>query len=210
MPRFPGFASTGASQTPPQPPGPTRQSKVDGTLGTFAPLGLFGTDSESLAAFEDFRGGQTLKGAPPRQMRPAPARRSGRRSRSCWRCARPERASRGRCWGRSRGRSRGRASSWLIVGGIDAALERQRGRRGLEGARGADQVADHRLLRAHRDRSAPVAEDALDGDGLHQVVEPGAGAVGVDVVDVGGVDLRLAEGRRHGQRARPCPRARGG
>ena len=43
-----------------------------------------------------------------------------------------------------------------------------------------------------------VAEDLLDGDGLVAIVFLGAGAVGVDVVDIGRLELGICEGRLHG------------
>ena len=51
--------------------------------------------------------------------------------------------------------------------------------------------ADHQLLRV-------LSEDLLDGPGLGDVAELGRGAVGVDVVDLGGVHARPLERLAHG------------
>ena len=52
------------------------------------------------------------------------------------------------------------------------------------------------LMRRQLHVRGVLAEDALDRGRLHQVVEPRAGAVGVDVVDVAVVDLGLRQAPR--------------
>ena len=72
--------------------------------------------------------------------------------------------------------------------GDDASMKRD-GRRGrFDGAEAPIRwpIIDFWLLMGID--AAAMAEDALDGDGLHQVVQLGAGAVGVDVVDLRRVD----------------------
>ena len=81
-----------------------------------------------------------------------------------------------------------------MVGGSTPLVQRQRQGHRLHRAGRADQMADHRLDRRQRQRLGPLAEDALDGRRFHQVVEPRAGAVGVDVIDVVTIDAGLAQG----------------
>ena len=137
------------------------------------------------------------------------ATRSVRRTQSCSR--EPHGAvPLARCSAHSRDRKPGQGVTWLIVGGHDPRVERDRCRRGLQSSGCPDQVADHRLLRRHGNRRSPMAEDPLDGDSLHQVIQAGRSSMGIDVVDVRRVDLRLTKGRRSSRAQRLCPPARGG
>ena len=92
----------------------------------------------------------------------------------------------------------------------DPVAQGEDGRDGLDGAGGAEQVPDRRLGRGHGDLPRAVAERQLDRLRLRAVVERRRGAVGVDVVDVGGRDagalqrLRRSPARRRGPRA-PAP-----
>ena len=49
-------------------------------------------------------------------------------------------------------------------------------------------MADHALGAADGQLAGVVAEDLLDGQGLGGVAQLGAGAVGVDVIDVVGIE----------------------
>ncbi len=64
---------------------------------------------------------------------------------------------------------------------------------GLDASGGAEQVADRRFGRGDRDLG-PLAEDRLDRVGFGAVVERGRGAVGVYVVDLGGLEPGVREG----------------
>jgi hypothetical protein len=76
----------------------------------------------------------------------------------------------------------------------DLAFQRERARRQLERADGAQRMPDHRLDRAHRDLPGVLAEAALEGGRLVPVVLLGPRAVRVDVPDRGRIDLRPVQG----------------
>ena len=70
----------------------------------------------------------------------------------------------------------------------------------LNGGGGAEEVADHGLGGVHREGARVIPEQPLDGGGLDGVVVGGAGAVRVDVLNVGRVDLAVAQRVPHGPR----------
>ena len=75
------------------------------------------------------------------------------------------------------------------------------------GPRRPHQMPDHALGRADGSSAGLIlAEDAFDGQRLELVVQRGGGAVGVDVVDVGGSDPGVPQGRSI---QRTIPRASG-
>ena len=83
--------------------------------------------------------------------------------------------------------------------------DRQQADDQLGGAGRGDQMPHHALGARDRDLVGLVAEDALDRQRLDLVVDFGARAVGVDVVDVVEVQLRRRPGaiRRHLAAPRP-------
>src|SRR5262249_1027674 len=81
----------------------------------------------------------------------------------------------------------------------------------LDAATGAQQMPDHTLGARHGELAGVLAEDAFDGGRLGGVAEFGARAGGVDVLNVGGVQSRVAQGEFHCfAGAGPCGGAGGG
>ncbi len=77
-----------------------------------------------------------------------------------------------------------------------AVVHREDGRDRLDAARAGREVARHRLGRGDGDAArVRLAQRELDGDGLGAVVVGRAGAVAVDVVDVGGRGARRPRSR---------------
>src|SRR5688500_10871011 len=87
----------------------------------------------------------------------------------------------------------------LVVddGWDDASLDRLDGDDGVDAAGGAQAVADHALGGADGEAVGVLAKGALDGGGLGAVVVAGAGAVGVEVVQLAGLQGGLGEGLGH-------------
>ncbi len=81
------------------------------------------------------------------------------------------------------------------VGGISAVLHRQQQGGGLESPCGAEGMAGDALGGGHRHSTG--AEDRGDCCGFCRVVERGAGAVGVELLDVAGRQAGVAESRVH-------------
>src|SRR5690606_29086302 len=67
----------------------------------------------------------------------------------------------------------------------------------LDAAGGTEQVAGHGLGGGHRELAGVVAEGALDGNGLALVAHLRGSAVGVDVIDVLGIDAGVGQRRDH-------------
>ena len=111
-------------------------------------------------------------------------------------------SARGRRPGRSRGRSRGRGSSSSCGWGAPRRGSTLIGRgHQLDRRGGPQQVSDHRLGRGDRELLGVVAEGTvLMRARLDRVVVLGAGAVGVDVVDLARGPPRRAAAPR-GRRA---------
>ena len=89
-----------------------------------------------------------------------------------------------------------------------AVVQRERGVDRLDAAGAAEQVAGHRLGRAHRDARGVLAEDALDRLRLVDVVVRRRGAVRVDVVDLERIDAAVWRARAactRPRRGRPAP-----
>ncbi len=103
----------------------------------------------------------------------------------------------------------GTRSSGVSTEGLSRLMRRRRDlvahgqhREGrLDRAGGAQQMADRRLGRRHRDLARRLAQQPLDRAELDLVAQRRRGAVGVDVVDVGRVDARMADRRLHGAEA---------
>ena len=109
---------------------------------------------------------------------------------------RPSASSSGRASRGTKSRSSsGSGSSSPSVGGIDARAQREDRRDRLDGAGGAEQVADRRLGRRDRDGGRTRAERRLERERLGAVVEWGRGAVRVDVDDVSAVSPLCASAR---------------
>ena len=68
----------------------------------------------------------------------------------------------------------------------------------LDASRRAEHMADRRLGRRHRYAVGGSAEQPLDRGQLNVVAERGRGGVGVDVVDVLGIELGARQRRGHG------------
>ena len=83
-------------------------------------------------------------------------------------------------------------------GGHDAVLQRQHAGHGLDATGATQQVTGHRFGGAHRDLQGPFARGTLDCRGFVLVVRQGAGAVGVDVVDLGWINAAIGHGQAHG------------
>ena len=92
----------------------------------------------------------------------------------------------------------------------EIVLDRENGVDRLDASRGAEEVADRRFRRGHADPGDRVAEQAPDGADLDLVTDRGRGAVGVDVVDVAGLDSRVLHRRAHGPVAAVAVRRRRG
>ncbi len=94
----------------------------------------------------------------------------------------------------------------------DAAAQRAKGRDRLDGARGAQQVADRGLGRGDGNAVCVVAQSQLERLGLRAVVERGRRSVRVHVVDLGRLDPGVfeREGDRAGGRAARTGRGRSG
>lgn len=73
----------------------------------------------------------------------------------------------------------------------------------LDTAAGAEGVSEVSFGAGDGDRSGGFPEDIFDGHGFGFVAERGAGAVGVDVIDIARVELSVGEGVGHG----PCSTA---
>ena len=69
---------------------------------------------------------------------------------------------------------------------------------GLQSARGAEGMANHALGAADRNTVGVIAEQPLDGDGFHGVVEGRRSAVGIDIVHIGSVEPGVGDGVGHG------------
>src|SRR5207248_1135679 len=92
-----------------------------------------------------------------------------------------------------------RVGRLVVDGGVDDAVaDGQGGGDQLDGAAGAEQVAEHALGAGEGQPAGVLAEDLLDGVGLGGVPQRRAGAVGVDVLDVLGVESGVAQGEAHG------------
>jgi hypothetical protein len=59
-------------------------------------------------------------------------------------------------------------------------------------------MADHTFRAANGKSSGMFAEDLLEGPGFGGITQLGAGAVGVDVLDIIGIDAGVAQGDAHG------------
>ena len=79
----------------------------------------------------------------------------------------------------------------------------------LDRAGRAEEVADRRLGRRHRDLAGGVAEQPLDRAELDLVAERRRGAVGVDVVDVAGASMPARFIAIRMQRSAPSPSSAG-
>src|SRR5438128_1240830 len=91
-----------------------------------------------------------------------------------------------------------------IDGGREPApLDRERADPRLDRAARAQRVAVIPLGAAHAEAVGVLREHLLDGGGLGGVVERGRGAVGVDVADVGRVDVSAGGREPHGRRRLP-------
>ena len=111
----------------------------------------------------------------------------------------------------ARRRARRRAR---ISGSSSSSARRRRDQAGLERAHagdrferggGAERVAERALDRVDRRRRRARAEDQRERLGFHEVVERRRGAVGADVVDVGGARGRRRRARPRMARAAPRP-----
>ena len=91
-----------------------------------------------------------------------------------------------------------------------AVIDGEDGEDQLDAAGGAQQVADGRLGRRHREPPGIGAEEALDRAQLDLVAERRRRAVRVDVVDLVGVEFRGPERVRHGAVAARAVRRRCG
>ena len=88
-----------------------------------------------------------------------------------------------------------RVGMGVVDGGRqDTGPEREGQGDGFDGAGGADEVADHRFDGGEGQAAGVFAEHSFDGLCLHDVVEARAGAVGVDVIDIVGIDAGFAQG----------------
>ncbi len=82
--------------------------------------------------------------------------------------------------------------------------ERQDREDRLDRARGAQQMPGRRFGRRHGELVGVIAEQALHRPQLDLVAERRRGAVGVDVVDVLGVELGALQGRLSWRGSRHC------
>ncbi len=148
------------------------------------------------------RSAATARATPPGRGR---GTRSARRSRT---------SSRGRPRGRSFRRHVGHVVE-VALGVGDLVVDRREhdprghalpGEDRLDGAGGADRVAEHRLVRRDRHRPCAVAEHPLDRAGLGGVVRRRRGAVGVHVLDVVGRRGPRRRARAAWRGWRPSPR----
>jgi len=90
-----------------------------------------------------------------------------------------------------------RIGAVMDCGRNDLLLQNLHAGGGLDRRGSAKAVADRALDRAHRKLPGVAAEDLLDGSGLDQVIDHGACAMGVVVVDLVGTHTGRFEGRRH-------------
>src|SRR4030095_4867837 len=68
----------------------------------------------------------------------------------------------------------------------------------LHAAAGPEQVPELALGAGDAYSRGVLAEDALHGDRLGQVALLGAGAVGIDVIDIASLDAAVVQGALHG------------
>ena len=94
----------------------------------------------------------------------------------------------------------------LVVDGgrHDSVLESAHAGYRLDSAPGTQHVAGHRLGGRDRNREGALGEDGLDGGGLRPVVRRRARAVGIDVVDVIGLQSCVPKRELHALRS-PAP-----
>src|SRR5690606_7764587 len=79
-------------------------------------------------------------------------------------------------------------------GGQNAVLHRHQADDQLGRSGRGNQMPHHALGARHGNLIGVIPQRLFDRQGLHLVVYRGAGAVGVDVVDVGGIEPRVLEG----------------
>ena len=88
-------------------------------------------------------------------------------------------------------------------GGHDLTLEGQDRDHELDPTRGPQEVSQLALGARDRDAAGFAVEDGLDCDGFGLVAQRSAGAVGVDVVNLAGVEAGVLQGELHGASRAP-------
>ena len=89
-------------------------------------------------------------------------------------------------------------SSRLIVGRDRLVAHGRQAGQGLEGAGGGEHVAGEALGRGDGNPVGVVAQDEPEHGRLGGVADRRARGVGIDVVDVAGLDARVGQGPAHG------------